>query len=150
MQRPTYYARPHLRGGGDPDIGHPSHRLGSDRVSDVDRSQLPQAHKIISLRRRTEKAGAKCSGLSNCAATCGVTGVLAATARWLRQGERDYRAACINLKFTTGRAAADLEDGKMVNRGSDPRSSLVPEPLRPFTCPIGEEDRSGNFRPKRL
>ena len=67
-----------------------------------------------------EKAGANCSGLSNCAATLWGHGV----SRCLQvamTGDRGVRAACIKRKFTTIRPAADLEGPNMVNRGSDPR-----------------------------
>jgi len=41
-----------------------------------------------------------------------------------------------------------VEDGKMVNRGSDPRSSLTPRPLHPFTCLVGNDDRPESFKLK--
>ena len=61
---------------------------------------------------------------------------------------RGPRPACIKLKFTTNGRGADVEDGKMVNRGSDPRSSLTPRPLHPFTCLVGNDDRPESFKLK--
>jgi hypothetical protein len=63
---------------------------------------------------------------------------LAANCRRLSQ-LGGHRAACIKIKFTSIRRRLFLEEGKMVNRGSGPESSLAPRPLHPFTCPVGDD-----------
>jgi hypothetical protein len=82
-----------------------------------------------------------------CAAACGGTRV----SRYLQVTSRmreNVDPACIKLKFTTNRAAADWKIEIWLTRGSDLRHVPRPRPLRPFTCLVGNDDRSESRNPK--